>query len=333
MTPLRIPRAERLLNLAALLTDSRGPVPRDAIVLRVAGYREARPAVARARLRRDLAVLRAQGLPVGEDPRGLRLRPAAGEPAVVALAPPERLLLRALASRGRGKGPLSEAVASAARKLACADRFEETEGGDAGGALLPGEGPPEVPRAVPALLDALSEGREARFVYRAAGAGRSRRRAVPWGIAGHGGAWYVVAKDLRAGEPRTFRADRILGAVRLGAVAGPDDRPPPGFRIGDRVGLRAFALGGGGPVEATVRLSPDVAHLFAENLRPGDRVEVAADGSALWRAQVRRPDAFARFLLKFHRHVRVEGPPAVREAIVAEARALAALYGAGGRPA
>jgi predicted DNA-binding transcriptional regulator YafY len=59
--------------------------------------------------------------------------------------------------------------------------------------------------------------------YRSAGASRAVRRTLdPVGLVAKGGTWYLVA--LHRGEPRLFRADRVVGVeVREDAV--PADLP------------------------------------------------------------------------------------------------------------
>jgi predicted DNA-binding transcriptional regulator YafY len=102
-------------------------------------------------------------------------------------------------------------------------RAEALEGAvgflDAGGTVAP-PGP-----ALLVLADAARRHRRVCAVYTPAGGEPRERELDPFGVVVHGGRWYVSSRDVRSGELRTFRVDR-LGDVVLGE---PVDGPPEGF--------------------------------------------------------------------------------------------------------
>jgi predicted DNA-binding transcriptional regulator YafY len=62
-----------------------------------------------------------------------------------------------------------------------------------------------------ALSAAARDGTRLRIRYRSAQGEETERRVDPYGIAFHGGHWYVAAWDHLREEMRTFRLDRVLG--------------------------------------------------------------------------------------------------------------------------
>src|ERR1700712_179295 len=91
-------------------------------------------------------------------------------------------------------------------------------GGEGAGALmkLGGlEGTGGMPVAELPLVDSLAplfDASRRRAVVEFGYRGRPRR-IEPWGLTSKFGRWYVVGRDLGAGEMRVFRADRIEGDV------------------------------------------------------------------------------------------------------------------------
>ena len=64
------------------------------------------------------------------------------------------------------------------------------------------------------LSAAARDGARLRIRYRSARAEDTERLVDPYGIAFHGGHWYVAAWDHLRGEMRTFRLDRLLDVER-----------------------------------------------------------------------------------------------------------------------
>ncbi|ACZ86967.1 helix-turn-helix transcriptional regulator [Streptosporangium roseum] len=74
------------------------------------------------------------------------------------------------------------------------------------------------PKAGPllALADAARHRQTVRLAYRSWRGESSERDLDPYGIVFHSGRWYAAGFDHGSGEVRTFRVDRVAGAVRAG---------------------------------------------------------------------------------------------------------------------
>lgn len=78
------------------------------------------------------------------------------------------------------------------------------------------------------LATARQEHLECCFDYVARGKESSRRTVAPAGLVHTGFHWYLVAWDVNRSDWRTFRVDRISGAVELGGRAVPRPLPEDG---------------------------------------------------------------------------------------------------------
>jgi proteasome accessory factor B len=87
-------------------------------------------------------------------------------------------------------------------------------GGDLGG--------PARPPRLPVLREAVAQRTAVSFTYRDVA-----RDVDPWGLLLRDGFWYLVGFDHARGERRTYRIDRIAGAVSL--LAGRAFERPDGF--------------------------------------------------------------------------------------------------------
>ncbi|MER5325551.1 helix-turn-helix transcriptional regulator [Streptosporangium roseum] len=78
--------------------------------------------------------------------------------------------------------------------------------------------PASTPKAGPllALADAARHRQTVRLAYRSWRGESSERDLDPYGIVFHSGRWYAAGFDHGSGEVRTFRVDRVAGAVRTG---------------------------------------------------------------------------------------------------------------------
>jgi predicted DNA-binding transcriptional regulator YafY len=174
-------------------------------------------------LRRDVASLRALGIPVeGERGRGgsYRLRPGyrvpplmftAGEAAVVALGlmAARRLGLKTDGALAKVRRALPDRVRLPVESL------EHTLGftGSVDAA------PPDAETLL-ALADAARRGRRVAARYVDSGGAESARELSPYGVVAHSGRWYVPAFDHARGELRTLRADRV-SSVHVGGRGQP----------------------------------------------------------------------------------------------------------------
>ena len=154
--------------------------------------------------------------------------------------------------------------------------------------------------------------------YQRDGATAPRERTVePLQLLADRGAWYLSAWCREAGEFRTFRIDRIRGIRQTG------ERFDPGSRGVSGLGSAAF-LPEGLPV-ALLRFAGDEGYIERE--WPGSRpVECPEAGVKLVEVPFAGTDWIARRVVARLGRVEVLEPPAVRAAVAALARDLAAEH-------
>jgi predicted DNA-binding transcriptional regulator YafY len=321
-----VDRLERLVNLVIALRETRRPLTVEQVNTRVAGYGGRRDDAWRRMFERDKADLRDLGVPLRterldrhDDAVGYRIDAADYDLPSVSLTPAELTAL-ALAVQVTGLG---DDAAPALDKLAV------------------GAGAPAQHRRVPdvplrlgldtpgrpvdgvrtALAEALLARRPVRFAYRrpqdAAGEA-ARRRVEPHALLHHRGRWYLRGHDVDRGADRTFRLDRIEGAVRPvgepGTVVLPDQPPDP----------RAVVPGADtDPVDAVVLADPDRALAVARRARGAGEPVAGREG---WRRFVLRavdPDELVGWLLDQGDGVELVEPDVLRARIVVHLRSVA----------
>ena len=166
------------------------------------------------------------------------------------------------------------------------------------------------------LLEAVYDRQVVRFPYRRPGAEVRLREVEPWTIDSWRGRWYLAGFDLDRDDARVFRLDRITGPVLLTGRA-------PSHKVPDRLDVRA-------QVDAYARSSTDLGPATLKvragtcfYLRRG-AVSVA-EGADGWDTVVitARGDT-AGWLAEYGADVVVVDPPALRDAVVAGLRAVAA---------
>lgn len=293
-------RVERVLNLLALLLDTRTPLSREDIVREVAGYPQQLSAYRRA-FERDKEVLRGMGVPITIEPIGetgevgYRVKPDDYYLPPLELTPEETAALRVAVSaislgNHSGEGALM--------KL--------------GG--LPSEGAAAIASLplVPALAT-LFEAFRNRSVVTFSHRGRTRM-LEPWGLSSKRGHWYVVGFDREREAIRAFRADRIEGDVEVGEPGA--FSAPAGFRPDDHIEDRPWMTGEDQPVTARLRVDADHAAAARATIRGEVAVEELADGSVEFEMTVTNRAAFRSLVLDFLDHAEVVSPPELRDDIV-----------------
>lgn len=294
-------RVERVLNLLALLLDTRVPLSREEIVRDVSGYPEQLSAYRRA-FERDKEVLRGMGVPITIEPIGdagevgYRVKPDDYYLPDLGLTPEETAALRvAVSAISLG----NESGEGALMKL--------------GG--LPSDGAaaiaslPIVP-ALATLFDAFRHRAVVTFSHR----GRARV-LEPWGLSSKRGHWYVVGWDRDRDAIRAFRADRIEGDVEVGEYGAFD--APADFRPDDHIEDRPWLLGDADPVVARLRVDADHAAGARAAIRGDVVTHELADGSVEFELTVTNRPAFRTLVLGFLDHAEVVSPPELRADIVA----------------
>jgi proteasome accessory factor B len=308
----------RLLNLVATLRDSATPLTADDLRQRVREYGDyANEASFRRTFERDKDELRRIGVELEVvmtehlDPpvAAYRIPRDRFELPDPGLTPDELAALHVAATAVRLEGISEDEVTDAFRKLGRADA-------PTGGRL----GAVGVPEHLPALFAAALEHREVAFDY----AG-SPRRLRPHRLQYERGRWYVSGHDLDREDRRSFRVDRITGAVTAGPPGAFEPPEHPGG-----VGLRPWEYGEGEAVEAVVLVDHVVAGpVLAEDpdLDPGPAGR--DDDGVRLRLRVTDPDGLVGFVLSLGDRAELLDPPELRARLVAHLEALAVADDAG----
>lgn len=296
---------ERLTNLVALLLEARQPLTREQIAHELAGQYPASEHGLRAAFERDKAVLRAEGVPIESTV-------LSGDRAGASAYWIDRQLyaLPDLGLTDDEKQALQVAVAMA--------HLGGAAGDDA--LLKLGAPDPAVEAAVvtalpsPPVLPALHAAVQARatvsFRYRG-----EARRLDPYGLLARDGFWYVVGRDHRSGEQRTFRADRIEGEVAVDDPGG--FVVPAGFDPASAVPDDPRVLGGGEVVEARVLVARSRARQVVAELGEDAVEERRPDGAVVVRVPFTNGPALRSWVLGLLDHAEVLDPPEVRDDVVA----------------
>lgn len=296
-------KLERLLNLVAVLLESRRPLTAEEIRARLAGYPDKEESFRRT-FERDKDDLREMGIPIEivetldhEVPvAGYIIRPERYYLPDPKLAPDELAALQIAAASIRMGDVDQRLDLDAVRKLGGRPRGPL---GEAELAAIPN------PVHLGAIFDAVSVSRVVSFDY-----GGVAREVEAHRLDFHKGRWYLTGLDRTRGADRRFRLDRIEGAVSVGEP-GAFERPS------HLAGIHAepWELGEGEPIVA--RLLVDAAHVpFARHQLPQHTPwQVRADGSAVATIGVNNVAGFRSFVLQFLDHAEVLDPPELREDI------------------
>ncbi len=317
-------RLERLTNLLALLLATEQPLTLDHIANELAGQYPEANVSRRGAFERDKALLRAEGIPVETvafaadrgGGIGYRIDRRAFELPDLGLTPEEvRAVQLAVAAVHLDLGATDEALwklSSTAPSVAA--------GGDDGGGLDEDQGavvdlPPVAGLA--ALFEAAAARADTTFSYRG-----EPRVLDPYGLLARDGFWYVVGRDHRSDELRTFRVDRIDGgSVTVGEPAAFER--PVGFDARVAVPDDPKVIGHGAARDALVRVAPLRALAVVAEVGDAAVVERGRDGSVVVRVACTNGPAFRSWVLGFLEHAEVLAPDDVRADVIAWLRAIA----------
>ena len=123
---------------------------------------------------------------------------------------------------------------------------------------------------------------------------------------------------------RTFKLERIQRVELLDRTYTIPDDFDPRDTLADAWGIWYTEAE---PVKVVLRFHPRVAQRVRETRwHRSEQVEEQEDGSLLWRARVAEPQEMLPWIRGWGADVEVVGPEEVREALVSEARRLAAMY-------
>ena len=249
-------KTERLLNLIALLLETRRPVPPEEIRSKIPGYGDSDVAFRRM-FERDKEEIRDLGLPLElvssdawEGQEGYRMRKEAATIPDLDLSADERaaLLLAAQAWEGQAV-PGDPDRALMKLSLAAGANDEEAGAGSWFRTRVDASAP-----VLGALFDAIERRKRVTFKYRTGGGGEAQERTVdPYGLR-HRGAWYLAGFDHDRGAVRHFKLDRIDGRVRVAPGKDGDFETPEG--LSTEIPRGPWAEGG---AEARVAFAPEAA--------------------------------------------------------------------------
>ena len=305
-------KLDRLLNLTAALLETRVPMTAEEIRSRVPGYSAESDEAFHRAFERDKDDLRELGVPIETVTVGHHEQPKSAytiERDRYELPDPGFELDELAAIQ----------LAATAVQLEGLDRDDVEEGLRKLGGLA--EAPErDLPLGAvptpPVLLDlfvAVLERRQVRFLY-----GGEERVVQPHRLQFERGRWYLSGLDLGREDRRSFRLDRMDGAVDSGEARSFE---PPEEVHGVR--LRPWELGPGDPIAAQVLLDADIARSVL-NEDPGLQVvERHDDGAVVIELAVRNPVALQSFVLTLLDRAELLGPAELRADLVAHLRELA----------
>jgi proteasome accessory factor B len=310
-----VDRLERLTDLVLVLLRDHRPKSLREIASEVPGYPAQEGEARRQAFERDKRTLRDGGIEV-------TAVPIDGPEQVGYVIRPEDYYLPDLDLKPDEQAALNLAVAGV--------HLGDPSGRDALGRLgLPataGARPvaelPALP-ALPVLHDALRSRATVRFDYRG-----EQRRVDPALLHFHGGWWYLVGHDLDRGAPRTFRVDRMDGALSAGEPGTAS--LPEGFDPDGALPDVPWRIGEGAPVTVELRVDATLADLVLDELGEGVLARRHDDGAADLHIEVTNTDALRSWVLELGDHAEIIGPEEVRTELVTWLRAVAGSAGSAG---
>jgi proteasome accessory factor B len=302
---------ERLVNLVALLLESRRPLTFEEIRERLGeAYEQEDPSTAKRMFERDKDVLRDKGVPIEVVPidafeveEGYVIDKAVYYLPEISFTP-EEISALIVAARSGEENPDAE---HAAQKL-----LSGTDGvlSAVPGGILAAE--PGADRRLAALAEAIAERRRVRYGYRTSVGAVSERQVDPYGLLHRSGHWYLVGLDHERGDIRSFRLSRLTTEV---VDAGRGNAPPEGFRAADHVHTGPFGPGGT-ERPARVAFSPEVAWWATKSITGAVVDRPRSDG---W-VEVTLPtgplEGLASWVLQFGPDAEVVAPASLRDEVV-----------------
>jgi proteasome accessory factor B len=309
MTAVVPDKTERLMNLIALLLETRRPLTPDEIRRKVPGYGGSDVAFRRM-FERDKEEIRDLGIPlekVGTDvwevEEGYMIRPEHAMISDVDFTLDERAALMIAAQAWQGEAvPADPQRALMKLSFASADAAEPEPG------WLRARVDASTPVLEP-IFDAIARRKRVTFTYRSRGGGGPEERTVDPYALRYRGAWYLAGFDHGRNEMRHFKLDRIEGKVRAGKEG--DFDPPSDVDAGIPRG--PWDVEGG--EEARVAFAPDTAW-WVERRTGARRVSERDDG---WVELAFRPsdrEMFASWILGFASDAVVEEPSELRSIVI-----------------
>jgi predicted DNA-binding transcriptional regulator YafY len=311
---------ERLINLVALLLESRLPLTFDRIRELMPAYQQSDVASAKRMFERDKDILRDAGIPVELAPtdaweveQGYRIRKDEYYLPELSFTADEVWALF-VAAHTPGEDTEAErafqklSTGTDTNVLAAMAERQAAPGADPSGPYLG------------AIADALARRRAIRFRYRPAQGKAGQRQVDPYSLMFRSGHWYLIGLDRGRGDIRSFRLSRVLSAVR---EAGPASAPPEGFDASAQ--LQAGPWGLGKPAaRARIAFSPKVVWWALADVPGAKVIRTRKDGWVEVEVPASESETFVSWVLGFGPDARVHSPHATRDVVVARLEAVLA---------
>jgi len=160
------------------------------------------------------------------------------------------------------------------------------------------------------------------MVYETINHGLTERTVEPYFIVFRGHAFYFVAYCRLRGDFRTFRIDRVQQLVTLSEKF----RIRRGVNAGDYFD-DSWRLYSGEVVEIAIRFCGASAKVVKSGqYHPRETIELADDGTVVYRVSVSGTDEIQRWILGFGAEAEVLSPASLRAELGRTGRLLAKLY-------
>ncbi len=308
---MSVRKAERLLNLIVMLLETARPVRPEEIHRTIPGYGQDEWDTFKRMFERDKDELREMGIPlelsVGEfeDKEAYRIPKDRYYLPELNLAPDEVAALWLAAGLVKMKDPITARMAL----MKISDEAPEMPAAQSMTVDL-ALSAPNLAKA----YECVTQRRRVAFKY--SSRGREGIRSVsPYGLVHRKGAWYLAGHDEDADAIRSFRLDRIKGALRSldVGVQGPQFEVPEDFRPEAALELPPFTQGDQA-ITATVRFEPSSAW-WVERSSPWLRLEFDDDGSASADVNVADAGGFISWVLSYGEGAEIVSPQELRDAI------------------
>ncbi|MEX2394504.1 MAG: WYL domain-containing protein [Actinomycetota bacterium] len=311
-------KVERLVNLIALLLNTRHPLTVEEIRNTVPGYQQQDYSSFKRMFERDKEELRSLGIPIE------RRFTDVWEVEEGYLISKERYYLPEL-----DLDPDEMAALWIASQIVVEPGGKEDQALVKLSLLGDGSADPSSPPwlrarlhldapALPQVLEGVAQRRRIRFRYRAANQSKDTERTVdPYALVHRQGSWHVVGHDHLRGSVRNFKLPRMTSKVTfVSRSPGPDFDIPEGFSADQGAQITEPWAGDEDDVKVQVAFSPRIAWWIeqSQGLKP----------SGTWKdwtvveVSVGDDNSFASWVLSFGEDAVVRSPQKVRALVVSK---------------